>query len=421
MLGAAAGELAAGRQLGNRAMLWGALAGTVPDLDVLAGTVADPVTDLAFHRCVTHSLYYAALASPVLAWMARSLYRVDARGRPGLRYPLATWLPGLLAVYALLIVGSYASPTPLKGIWAYSAVVALATAAVPLLVWALRRVRPRARNPRVSYARWLGLFALAIGTHPLLDCFTTYGTQVLQPFAELRVAWNTISVADPAYTLPFLACVLAASRALRHSVWRRRLTWLGVALSTAYLAWTVRNHVGVRAQVAADLAAQRIPHERFLVTPTLLQNVLWNVTVDQGDSLAVTQLGLLDAPFRLPPKPATPPAATPDAGAWTVLPKGDDLLGPIRSERAVRVATWFSDGYYSVRRGRGDTLQYVDLRFGLFPGQEDESAPVFGFQLYPGGPGEAWGFRQNPVRGGDVDFGEVWEKLWGRVRGREGD
>ena len=386
-------------------MLWGAVAGTVPDFDVVAGAVADPITNLAFHRCVTHSLYYAALASPVLAWMARALYVVDARGRPSARYPLTTWLSGALAVYVLIVVGSLASPTPLLGVWGYSAVVAGVTAAAPLLAWAWRRWRPRAYSPQVSLARWWALFALCIGTHPLLDCFTTYGTQVLQPFDDLRVAWNTISVADPAYTLPFLVCLLVASRALRQNPWRRRLTWLGVALGTAYLAWTVSNLWRARTQVAAQLDAIALPYERFLVTPTLLQNLLWNVTVDQGDSLRVTSLSLLDEPFALDERP----------GAWTVLPKGDELLDPIRQERAVQVATWFSDGYYAVSRGRADTLQYVDLRFGLLPGYED--SPVFGFQLYPRRPGEEWGLRQNPIRQGEVSFAEVFARVQDRALG----
>ncbi|MBL6875624.1 MAG: metal-dependent hydrolase, partial [Chitinophagales bacterium] len=37
ILGAAAGEAVLGKKIGNRAMLWGALAGTIPDLDVLGG------------------------------------------------------------------------------------------------------------------------------------------------------------------------------------------------------------------------------------------------------------------------------------------------------------------------------------------------------------------------------------------------
>ena len=34
VLGAAVGEAVLGKKVGNRAMLWGAVAGTIPDLDV---------------------------------------------------------------------------------------------------------------------------------------------------------------------------------------------------------------------------------------------------------------------------------------------------------------------------------------------------------------------------------------------------
>ena len=411
VLGAAVGELAAGRRLGNRAMIWGAVAGTIPDFDVAAGLVADPVTNLAFHRCVTHSLYFAALVSPVLAWMARALYARDGQPRGG--YPWRTWLPGALAVYAVVVAGSFASPTPLRGVWAYAAVVAGVTAAYPLLVWAFRRLRPRRSGPQVGYRHWLALFALGIGTHPLLDCFTTYGTQVLQPFDDLRVAWNTISVADPAYTLPLLALLLVASRALRQNAWRRRLTWAGLAVSTAYLAFTVYNLTRVRAQVARDLAEARVPYERFHATPTLLQNVLWSVTVDQGDTLLATRIGLLDEPFRLPLDYAR--------GGLTdevlAFPQRDRLLDPIRDERAVRVATWFSDGYYAVSRAAGDTLELVDLRFGVLPAEG--ASPVFGFQFYPPeAAGAEWGFRQRPFRD-DLDAGELFGSLWRRIWGRD--
>ena len=389
-------------------MLWGAVAGTVPDLDITAGWAADPITNLAFHRCVTHSLYYAALASPVLAWMARALY---GRGnRPEEGYLWRVWLPGFVLLYGLIVVGSWASPTPLEGIPIYSAVVAGVTATVPLGVWALRLVRPRrgagylraAAGSGTAYRHWLLLFGLGIATHPLLDCFTTYGTQVFQPFDDLRVSWNTISVVDPAYTLPFLILLLVASRVSRHSVWRRRLTWVGLGLSTAYLALTCFNLWRVRGQVGDDLARLGIAHERFSVTPTLLQNVLWNVTVDQGDTMRIGQLGLLDEPYGLSPEHLAP------------VPKQDALLAPAAGERALEVVRWFSDGWYVVAEGGADTLDVFDLRFGVLP--TEGPTPVFGFQLYPRGPNEEWGFRQKPFRE-SLDTRQLLSQLWTRIKG----
>ena len=36
VLGAACGEAVLGRKIGNKALVWGAIAGTIPDLDVVA-------------------------------------------------------------------------------------------------------------------------------------------------------------------------------------------------------------------------------------------------------------------------------------------------------------------------------------------------------------------------------------------------
>lgn len=77
VLGAAVGEAVAGKQLGNRALLWGAIAGTIPDLDVLANPFLNTVGELTFHRSLTHSLLFAFVASPLFAgllhrWQGRA-------------------------------------------------------------------------------------------------------------------------------------------------------------------------------------------------------------------------------------------------------------------------------------------------------------------------------------------------------------
>lgn len=59
ILGAAVGEAALGRKVGNKAMLYGAIAGTIPDLDVLSAYFVDTVSALEIHRGVTHSLLFA--------------------------------------------------------------------------------------------------------------------------------------------------------------------------------------------------------------------------------------------------------------------------------------------------------------------------------------------------------------------------
>lgn len=74
VLGAAVGEAVAGRKLGNKAMLWGAVAGTIPDLDVLLNPWLGVVEELSWHRSLTHSLLFAFIASPLLALLLRRIY-----------------------------------------------------------------------------------------------------------------------------------------------------------------------------------------------------------------------------------------------------------------------------------------------------------------------------------------------------------
>ncbi|WP_064966478.1 metal-dependent hydrolase [Tenacibaculum ovolyticum] len=69
VLGAAVGEAVLGKKIGNKAMLYGAIAGTIPDLDVFASFFTDKVTALYIHRGFTHSIIFSVLFAPILAWI----------------------------------------------------------------------------------------------------------------------------------------------------------------------------------------------------------------------------------------------------------------------------------------------------------------------------------------------------------------
>lgn len=55
-LGALCGDLVLGRKLGNKALLWRALLGTLPDLDVLSAPFLDRLQELAIHRKISHPI-----------------------------------------------------------------------------------------------------------------------------------------------------------------------------------------------------------------------------------------------------------------------------------------------------------------------------------------------------------------------------
>jgi inner membrane protein len=73
VLGACTGQLLAGRQLGKKALLVGAIANSFPDIDIVASFFLPLTSDLLAHRGFTHSILFVLLASPLLAWGSRRL------------------------------------------------------------------------------------------------------------------------------------------------------------------------------------------------------------------------------------------------------------------------------------------------------------------------------------------------------------
>ncbi|MDE2699638.1 MAG: metal-dependent hydrolase, partial [Gemmatimonadota bacterium] len=129
-LGAAVGEKVLGKKVGNKAPLWGAALGILPDLDVLGAAFLSGTDQLGFHRWISHSLLFAVGGGLGIGWALSKLHR------------------------------------------------------------------------GANWREWSALAFWAILTHALLDCFTGYGTQLFSPFSNYPVAFGSIFVIDPLYTLP---------------------------------------------------------------------------------------------------------------------------------------------------------------------------------------------------------------------------
>ncbi|MYA24624.1 MAG: metal-dependent hydrolase, partial [Gemmatimonadetes bacterium] len=87
-LGAAVGEKVLGKKVGNKAPLWGAALGILPDLDVLGAAFLSETDLLGFHRWVSHSLLFAVGGGLGLGWALSKLHR-DASWREW--FTLAFW------------------------------------------------------------------------------------------------------------------------------------------------------------------------------------------------------------------------------------------------------------------------------------------------------------------------------------------
>jgi inner membrane protein len=75
VLGACIGEVFAGRQVGKKALFWGALMQSLPDIDFVASFWLNPVNDLLAHRGFTHSFLFIVLVAPLLAMVAERWHR----------------------------------------------------------------------------------------------------------------------------------------------------------------------------------------------------------------------------------------------------------------------------------------------------------------------------------------------------------
>jgi inner membrane protein len=74
VLGGAVGELVLGKKAGNKAMVWGAIGGLIPDLDVLVAPFFSVVDGLFVHRGFSHSLVFAFLLGPLLGWFIHRVH-----------------------------------------------------------------------------------------------------------------------------------------------------------------------------------------------------------------------------------------------------------------------------------------------------------------------------------------------------------
>ncbi|MFK7934192.1 MAG: metal-dependent hydrolase [Saprospiraceae bacterium] len=401
VLGAAVGEVVLGKKIGNRAMFWGAVGGTIPDLDIMANFVTDEISSLAFHRSITHSAFFAVLTPIALGWLVHRLYNAQEKTWSEL---WKGWGLTALAFFLVTAIGVVVLPIPDQDIWKISGTVSAAIMVVPLLVMFREKLRASPhdwKNPR--WQSWAWLFFWAILTHPLLDCCTTYGTQLFQPFSDYRIGLNNISVADPLYTIPFLLFVIAASFYTRHRPIRQRLNQIGIIVSSIYMVFTFYNKHRINQIFEQSLATQGIEYQRYMTTPSIFNNVLWNGVAETEDAFYLGMYSFFDSSSEIP--------------AFVRQPKDMTLIQNYEGQRPVEVLQWFTNGYYNTRRLPDGRIQFNDLRFGRVGTADDEESDfVFNF-IFADEDGKLE-FKEGG--GGPPEDGEaekIFADLWARIKG----
>jgi inner membrane protein len=222
----------------------------------------------------------------------------------------------------------------------------------PALAYGLSRI-PRTRD--ADFPRWWLMVFLVLITHPLLDAFTVYGTQLLWPLDATPATWSTLFIIDPAFTLPLIGgLAITALLATRRGPDRPR-PWLpnvvGLALAVTYLGWSVAAKRMIDADVRASLEAQGVPWTRFVTTPAPFTTLLWRVVVMEPTRYHEAFDSLVDGDDHLH---LVPHASAPS------------LLHGIEQHWPVERLAWFTKGFYAVTLADGAVVM-TDLRMGVEP------------------------------------------------------
>lgn len=336
-LGAAIGEATLGKKIGNRAILWGLLFGTIPDLDVIFSPFLDSAQRLEFHRGGSHSLL-------------------------------------------IMVVASIGLAKPLSNLWKKDKVSATRAGTFVFLTWL---------------------------THVLIDCFTVYGTSVLWPFSEHRIAFNHLFIIDPLYTLPLVISLiwLAFYRSKKTLLKRTRILKWGLGLSSGYILFSIAMKFLVSAAFDADLVRRGINYERRMEAPTAFNTLLWRSVVERDDELWVGYRSV----FEMPSKPVR----------WTVYPRQKNLVTTFDGEREIETLKWFSQGWW-IARPHAQGIWIADMRFGETrthgdkPGMVD-SRIMFSWSFEPNKEGDRLRNTRPLVRNAKDSLKRIGKRILGNT------
>jgi inner membrane protein len=323
------GEAAAGRKMGGKAAMWGAIAGTIPDLDVFIRSAIHPIDGALIHRGFSHSIVFALLASPLLAYLINKLYKNHYGFKP-----------------------------------------------------------------------WLSLFFLAIITHPMLDIFTNYGTQFFWPF-DVRLTFNSVFVIDPLYTLPFAIFLTIALFKRRESRWRKRLNYIGIALSCAYLVWSSSVKLWVLNKSPQYFEHAGINSKSNIVTPMPFTSFYWMMVGQDSTNFYVGYKSIF-YDF--------------DPNDINIIKKNHSYLDSLKWPNKDYTPTikFITNDYYSVKRQK-NIVKVYDLRFGLSTQATNGkiSTPIkgYGMVIDSGYVDKTYGLRPNELWK-HINFGAYWNKVF---------
>ena len=141
---------------------------------------------------------------------------------------------------------------------------------------------------RLSFVQVYFFSILAYATHGLLDACTSYGTQLFWPFSSERIAWNTVSIMDPLFTLPLIVFILFA--VIKKDA---RYARFGFAYAVLFLC------LGVIQKQRAEEAVYELAHERghnierMYIKPSFGNRHVWKLIYEYDNRYYVDAVKLV--------------------------------------------------------------------------------------------------------------------------------
>lgn len=210
-----------------------------------------------------------------------------------------------------------------------------------------------ARKQGLTLGRSILYCTLGYATHALLDACTTYGTQLFWPFSDVRIAWNTVSVIDPLFTLPILILIVYAGRQRSAVLARLALAW-AIAYPTIGLLQRDRAEA-LGWEIARSRDHQPVSLE---AKPSFANLVLWKIVYETSDDYYVdaVRVGFSSKVF--------------DGERIPKLDLERDfpwLDHDSQQAQDIERFRWFSGGY--VARDPHHANRITDIRFSMLPNQ----------------------------------------------------
>lgn len=226
--------------------------------------------------------------------------------------------------------------------------VLFAAASAPILGWLAWRATKRSG----SHATWSHLAWWSVVTHPLLDLFTSYGTQLLSPFSNKRFALDAIPIVDPLYSVPLILALVVALVARRRPRIGQVATAAVLVATTGYLLFGWNQSAKAKHLAMEQLASEGFQVEHMRMQPVML---VWMWRIAARDAQGNLRVGALSTW-----RPGKIEFVRVD---WP----GDPLAArALESERG-KTFRWFADDMIGVRieRHEGGTSVFLDdQRYG---------------------------------------------------------